>query len=174
MAVVILVLLAVGAWATQRRGPQTEPMQLKAEPDRVTQAAPRPAPAEPAASAAQAQPPQPTATPPQPSPSQDQVARDSDQDQDEANPENEAAAPQSSRTSVTLSTVPARTSVYRGGQSEGTTPLTFGVSKGERVVLRLVKKGYATQSVVLDGSQAKVRVVMLKEGSSRGGHEAVR
>jgi hypothetical protein len=64
--------------------------------------------------------------------------------------------------------------VFRGGQSEGTTPLTYGVNEGESVALRLVKEGYVSQRVVLDGDQTKVRVVMVKQGASSGGQGGVR
>lgn len=65
--------------------------------------------------------------------------------------------------------------MYRGGQSEGTTPLTYGVNTGERIVLRLVQEGYVTQSVVLDGSRTQVRVVMVKAGgTSTGAQEGIR
>ena len=64
--------------------------------------------------------------------------------------------------------------VFRDGQSEGTTPLTYGVNEGESVALRLVKEGYVSQRVVLDGDQTKVRVVMVKQGASSGGQGGVR
>jgi hypothetical protein len=99
-----------------------------------------------------------------------------DDDEDEAPAESKTtraaesgtthAAAESSITPVTLNVVPAGTLVYRGGQSEGSAPLTYGIKQGERVVLRLVKQGYATQSVILDGSRTKVSVVMVKQGGA--------
>jgi hypothetical protein len=168
-------------------------MQLEAEPESAAEPAREPSPTQPA----------PSAEPAQPSPpAEARVVRDAHQDDpDEAEkessrrhgsrmpesdtgprtdstpatePESESTAPESSTTTVTLSTVPATTLVYRDGQSEGAAPLTYGIKKDERIVLRLVKEGYVTQSVVLDGSQPEVRVVMVKQGALNGGQGAVR
>lgn len=185
-AAAAVAVLAVIVWARLRDSPKPDPIELKAEPNRTAQQAVEPRTPAAAPTAAEAQAPDEQTEPASNSDKKTSrrapwrrrwwakpglKAPDSDK---EPEPESEPAPPPATEpegsaaavTAVTLTVVPPSTLVYRGGQAEGTTPLTYGVKKGERLVLRLVKEGYVTQSAVLDGSRKTVRVVMAKAGAA--------
>jgi hypothetical protein len=84
-------------------------------------------------------------------------------------PSSAPSAPPVATTEVLVSVEPMDAKVVRDGADLGALPIALKMKAGEKASLVITRGGYRTQTVTVDGSQARVVLKMERAGGGSGG-----